>query len=454
MSQTESQPRIRTRLTLATTSLVLAVSAAVGGGLLVWSTESTQDQLDQELRLELADLAGKNLAPEGEALSEELGRRMGAETGGGVYLYAESSSRMIVGSWPRWPNELRMSREAQTVTLPQNREFAVQRSIRILARDLPNGRRLAVGRDITERERLRHSMAWAGGGALAIALLLGIGGGLAVSRSLLGRVERMNETILRILQSGRRERVPTSAPPDEFDALAAHFNQLLAENEALIDRMREVTNEVAHDLRTPLAHVRTRIEAALAAGTEVESDLLVDLRQDVDRILETFNALLRIAQIETGRAREEMQPVDLSQIAHDVCDLYEPAAEEAGLELIQEIEAGVRVMGHTHLLAQAITNLIENALKYAGQGAVTVSLESTAEGAKLAVRDRGPGIAAADRTRALQRFARLEASRSQPGAGLGLSLVAAVAELHEASLVLEDAAPGLRVVIGLKSRLD
>jgi signal transduction histidine kinase len=454
VSQTESQPRIRTRLTLATTSLVLAVSAAVGGGLLVWSTESTQDQLDQELRLELADLAGKNLAPEGEALSEELGRRMGAETGGSVYLYAESSSRMIVGSWPRWPNELRMSREAQTVTLPQNREFAVQRSIRILARDLPNGRRLAVGRDITERERLRHSMAWAGGGALAIALLLGIGGGLAVSRSLLGRVERMNETILRILQSGRRERVPTSAPPDEFDALAAHFNQLLAENEALIDRMREVTNEVAHDLRTPLAHVRTRIEAALAAGTEVESDLLVDLRQDVDRILETFNALLRIAQIETGRAREEMQPVDLSQIAHDVCDLYEPAAEEAGLELIQEIEAGVRVMGHTHLLAQAITNLIENALKYAGQGAVTVSLESTAEGAKLAVRDRGPGIAAADRTRALQRFARLEASRSQPGAGLGLSLVAAVAELHEASLVLEDAAPGLRVVIGLKSRLD
>jgi len=454
VSQTESQPRIRTRLTLATTSLVLAVSAAVGGGLLVWSTESTQDQLDQELRLELADLAGKNLAPEGEALSEELGRRMGAETGGSVYLYAESSSRMIVGSWPRWPNELRMSREAQTVTLPQNREFAVQRSIRILARDLPNGRRLAVGRDITERERLRHSMAWAGGGALAIALLLGIGGGLAVSRSLLGRVERMNETILRILQSGRRERVPTSAPPDEFDALAAHFNQLLAENEALIDRMREVTNEVAHDLRTPLAHVRTRIEAALAAGTEVESDLLVDLRQDVDRILETFNALLRIAQIETGRAREEMQPVDLSQIAHDVCDLYEPAAEEAGLELIQEIEAGVRVMGHTHLLAQAITNLIENALKYAGQGAVTVSLESTAEGAKLAVRDRGPGIAAADRTRALQRFARLEASRSQPGAGLGLSLVAAVAELHEASLLLEDAAPGLRVALELKSKLD
>ncbi|MCH2184748.1 HAMP domain-containing histidine kinase [Myxococcota bacterium] len=454
MSQTESQPRIRTRLTLATTSLVLAISAAVGGGLLVWSTESTQDQLDQELRLELADLAGQNLAPEGKALSEELGRRMGAETGGGVYLYAESSSRMIVGSWPRWPNELRMSREAQTVTLPQNREFAVQRSIRILARDLPNGRRLAVGRDITERERLRHSMAWAGGGALAIALLLGIGGGLAVSRSLLGRVERMNETILRILQSGRRERVPTSAPPDEFDALAAHFNQLLAENEALIDRMREVTNEVAHDLRTPLAHVRTRIEAALAAGTEVESDLLVDLRQDVDRILETFNALLRIAQIETGRAREEMQPVDLSQIAHDVCDLYEPAAEEAGLELIQEIEAGVRVMGHTPLLAQAITNLIENALKYAGQGAVTVSLESTFEGAKLAVRDRGPGIAAADRTRALQRFARLEASRSQPGAGLGLSLVAAVAELHEATLVLEDAAPGLRVALELKSKLD
>ncbi len=454
MSQTESRPRIRSRLTLATTSLVLAVSAAVGGGLLIWTTESTEDQLDEELRIELADLAGQSLPNHHEGLSAELDRRMEAAHGGGIYLYAESSSRMIVGSWPRWPNELGIGREAQTVTLPQTRKFAVQRSVRIVARDLPDGRRLAVGRDVTERERLRNTLVWAGGGALAVALLLGIGGGLAVSRGLLGRVERMNETILRILHSGRRERVPTHAPPDEFDALADHFNQLLDENEALIDRMREVTNEVAHDLRTPLAHVRTRIEAALAAGTEVESDLLVDLRQDVDRILETFNALLRIAQIETGRAREEMQPVDLSQIALDVCELYEPAAEEAGLELIQQIEGGVRVMGHTHLLAQAMTNLIENALKYAGQGAVTVSLEHTAEGAKLAVRDHGPGIAAADRTRALQRFARLEASRSQPGAGLGLSLVAAVAELHEASLVLEDAAPGLRVVIGLKSRLD
>ena len=454
VSRTESHPRIRTRLTLATTSLVLAVSAAVGGGLLLWTTESTEEQLDEELRIELADLAGQSLPNQRETLSAELDRRMGGHHGGGVYLYAESSSRMIVGSWPRWPNELRMGREAQTVTLPQNREFAVQRSVRIIARDLPDGRRLAVGRDITERERLRSTLAWAGGGALAIALLLGMGGGLAVSRGLLGRVERMNETILRILRSGRRERVPTNAPPDEFDALAEHFNQLLDENEALIDRMREVTNEVAHDLRTPLAHVRTRIEAALAAKTEVDPHLLVELRQDVDRILDTFNALLRIAQIETGRAREEMQPVDLSQIAYDVCELYEPAAEEAGLELLPEIDSGVRVMGHAHLLAQAMTNLIENALKYAGRGTVTVSLQRTDGGAQLAIRDEGPGIAASDRTRALQRFARLEASRSEPGAGLGLSLVAAVAELHEATLTLEDAAPGLRVVIGLKDGLS
>jgi signal transduction histidine kinase len=263
----------------------------------------------------------------------------------------------------------------------------------------------------------------------------------------------MSEAIVDILRSGRRRRVPTSEPPDEFDALAGHFNQLLDENEVLVERTREVTNEIAHDLRTPLSHMRTHIDAALAAapGNAGDERVLHELRGDVDRILDTFNALLHIAQVESGRARDEMQPVDLTQLATDACDLYEPAAEEAGLTLEVRLEPGVRALGHAHLLAQALTNLLENALKYAGSGVVTVSLERHGDEVVLAVSDQGPGIPEAERSRVLQRFVRLETSRSRPGAGLGLAFVAAVARLHDAALVLEDARPGLRVALVLAS---
>lgn len=442
-------------------SLFLAVAALAIFGVMVWTTESTENELDEELNREIFELIENRQGIGEDALSSEIIRRtVATDRTGRVYLYAESSERVIAGSWTRWPEQLDDGEGPQTLAIPDTPAFAVQQYVRILTHDLPDGRRLAVGRDVTERERLRRGLLWASSASLGVALLLGIGGGLVVSRGLLGRVEAMNEAVLRILRSGRSERVPTAVPRDEFDTLADHFNQLLDENEALVERMREVTNEVAHDLRTPLSHMRTRIDAALAGHREPgagpsdpHTELLLALRDDVDRILDTFEALLHIAQIETGRAREEMQPVDLTRIARDVCELYEPAAEDAGLRIVQDVDPDVRVVGHAHMLAHALTNLIENALKYAGRGDVTVSLHEADDGAvRLSVRDQGPGIPAADRSRVLQRFARLEASRSLPGAGLGLSLVAAVAKLHDAELRLEDAEPGLRVVVVLQRK--
>jgi signal transduction histidine kinase len=201
--------------------------------------------------------------------------------------------------------------------------------------------------------------------------------------------------------------------------------------------------------------MRARIEAqqALGKGEDAPGDFLQDLREDLDAVLDTFNALLHIAQIETGRARDEMVPVDLSALVADACELYEPVAEESSLELRSRVDPGIFVVGQRHLLAQALTNLIENALKYAGRGVVGVGLRRDPDTGRvrLWVSDQGPGIPEADRERVLQRFVRLESARNRPGSGLGLSFVAAVAGLHEATLELEDMSPGLRVSLEMAS---
>jgi signal transduction histidine kinase len=291
-------------------------------------------------------------------------------------------------------------------------------------------------------------------------LVLGLAGGLFVTRRVLRRVDAMTETTRSIMAGDLGERLPVGGSGDEIDRLAANLNQMLERIESLMHGLKEVSDNIAHDLKTPLTRLRNRAEQALrAAGNEAEyRHALESTIEESDGLITTFNALLMIARAESGQAREDMKEFDAAEIAHDVCELYEPLAEEKGLALKIEAAAPAPVKGNRELVSQALANLVDNAIKYTepdgkalnGTPAeILVRADNAGDRILLTVADRGPGIPQADRSRAVERFVRLEQSRSHPGSGLGLSLAAAVARLHGGELTLEDNAPGLKTVIAL-----
>ncbi len=266
------------------------------------------------------------------------------------------------------------------------------------------------------------------------------------------RVEGMHETIASILAGKKEGRVSVGVGGDEFDELAAQFNRLLDENDRLVAQVREVTNDIAHDLRTPLQRMKGRLEAALAApSTSPDSRRVLEgFAGDTERLLDTFNGLLQIARLESDELRRSMQPIDVEVIVREVTELYAPLAEEAGLALDVDIEPGLAATADRELLAQAIANLIDNAVKYGGGGdAIRVEARRQDESVEISVADRGPGIPEDARERVLARLVRLDASRGVPGTGLGLSLVDAVARLHGGAIRLEDNRPGVRAVLRL-----
>jgi signal transduction histidine kinase len=252
-------------------------------------------------------------------------------------------------------------------------------------------------------------------------------------------------------------RLPVNGSGDELDRLAESVNLMLARIEQLMAGLREVSDNIAHDLKTPLSRLRNRVEAALREpyGEPVYREALERTIEEAEGLIKTFIALLSIAGLEAGAGGENRESLDVSALLRDVAELYEPVAEERGLELKAETDAPIYIRGDRQLLGQAIANLIDNALKYGtveAEGAkpeVEVSAKTRDGMAEIVVTDRGPGVPAPDRERVLDRFVRLEAIRSEPGSGLGLSLVAAVARLHGGSLSLEDNAPGLKVVLAL-----
>ena len=313
---------------------------------------------------------------------------------------------------------------------------------------IPGGYRILVAHDISDaaafRDRVRTTLLWAGLVALGIGLL----GGTLMSRNLLRRVELVNRTSERVMSGNLSDRVPLGGSGDEFDQLAANLNRMLDQIERLMTAMREVTDDVAHDLKTPLARLRARLELALIGPADgaAAGDAIRAAIDEADRLLATFNALLGIAEAEAG-GRDRMDVVDLCEVARTAVEFYEPVAEERGFCLALESEPGIMVRGDRHLLSQALANLIDNALKYAGGGEVSIRVLRRDGRAAVEVADRGPGIAAADRETVFDRFVRLEPSRSTPGNGLGLSLVRAVAHRHGGTATVADNRPGLRAVI-------
>jgi signal transduction histidine kinase len=313
---------------------------------------------------------------------------------------------------------------------------------------IPGGYRLLVAHDVADatafRDRVRTTLLWAGLVALGIGLL----GGTLMSRNLLRRVELVNRTSERVMSGNLSDRVPLGGSGDEFDQLAANLNRMLDQIERLMTAMREVTDDVAHDLKTPLARLRARLELALIGPADgaAAGDAIRAAIDEADRLLATFNALLGIAEAEAG-GRGRMDVVDLCEVARTAVEFYEPVAEERGFSLTLDAEPGIMVRGDGHLLSQALANLIDNALKYAGGGEVTIRVLRRDGCAVVEVADRGPGITAADRETVFDRFVRLEPSRSTPGNGLGLSLVRAVAHRHGGTATLADNRPGLRAIL-------
>jgi signal transduction histidine kinase len=323
---------------------------------------------------------------------------------------------------------------------------------------LPGGFRLLVGRDLEERERLHDIIVSAGRWSIAIVVVLGLSGGFFVTRRVLRRIDAMTGTTQRIMRGDLTGRLPIAGTGDEIDRLAGNLNTMLERIEALMHGLKEVSDNIAHDLKTPLTRLRNRCEEALrtARGEADYRAALETTIEESDRLIQTFNALLMIARTESGQGREEMTEFDAAEIARDVGELYEPLADEKGMSLKVEAPAPARLTGNRDLVSQALANLVDNAIKYArrdengvANGEIVVAARDEGSGIELAVSDHGPGIPAGDRGRVVERFVRLEKSRSEPGSGLGLSLAAAVAHLHGGELTFEDNEPGLRAVITL-----
>jgi len=324
---------------------------------------------------------------------------------------------------------------------------------------LPGGFRLLVGRDLEERERIFGIIANAGQWSLALVIVLGLAGGFFVSRRILKRIDAMTETAQTIMAGDLAGRLPVAGTGDELDRLADHLNAMLERIEALMHGLKEVSDNIAHDLKTPLTRLRNRCEQALrgCSGTADYRAVLESTIAESDDLIRTFDALLMIARAESGQARDNMMEFDAAEIARDVGELYEPLADEKGLALKVEAAATAPVRGNRELVSQALANLVDNAIKYAKPNGkmngvpneIVVKAGEEGERITLSVADHGPGIPEQDRGRVVERFVRLEQSRSEPGSGLGLSLASAVARLHGGELKLEDNCPGLRSIIAL-----
>jgi signal transduction histidine kinase len=333
--------------------------------------------------------------------------------------------------------------------------------------ELPGGFRLLVGRDLEERRRMFGIVAQAAQWSLLVVVVLGLAGGVFVARRVLRRIDAMTGTTRRIMAGDLSGRLPVGRSGDELDRLAENLNAMLERIEALMMGLKEVSDNIAHDLKTPLTRLRNRAEEALArSGSEAEYRTALERTiEESDGLIRTFNALLMIARAESGQARGNMDDFDAADVANGIHELYEPLAEDDGMTLHVKT-APTPLHGNRELISQALANLVENAIKYGkpvasaqplsagaapGSDGREILIQARRDGDSilLSVTDHGPGIPQADRKHAVERFVRLEASRTQPGSGLGLSLASAVATLHGGELRLGDANPGLSATLAI-----
>jgi signal transduction histidine kinase len=445
------------RLAAASAAAFMVVSALIVGTLF-WQTNTLlTEHVVEELRSEAAELAREAAANDPHALAERIRLRSFPESTS-LYFLSDASGAKLAGNLRSLP-PIPERPSGGVVNYARDGDApGVERLGVVIPVAAGSGLRLFVGRDIGDQlalaARIKRTFLW-GFGALALAAIVA---GLAVGRSVLRRIEVINATTRSIMAGDLSRRIPVAGNSDELDELSQSLNGMLDRIEQLMNGLREVSDNIAHDLKTPLNRLRNSAEAALrdGRGGEAYREGLESTIEKADDLIKTFNALLLIARLEAGVVEESAEVFDLGRLVRDVAELYEPVAEEAGLALTIQAEDGIMIRANRQLVGQAVANLADNAIKYsarAAQGLVPAIVEVKAGKsgglAEISVADRGPGIEAKDRDRALRRFVRLEKSRTQPGTGLGLSLVAAVARLHNGAVRLEDNDPGLRVVVTL-----
>jgi signal transduction histidine kinase len=415
-----------------------------------WSTVGyLERQTSATIEAEITGLAEQYERRRLQGLVEVVAERVRRDPEGrSVYLFADSNLRPLAGNLRDWPN----AAPAAGGWVDFERNATNGPSIPVRARVLRVGPelRLLVGRDIRELTQIRgifqRALVLGASGTLALSLL----GGLLMSLSARRRVARINRTTRHIIAGDLSQRVPTTGSWDEHEELASNVNSMLDQIESLLAGIRHVGDSIAHDLRGPLTRLRNRLDSLSHAATP-EPQAIAECVELADALLNTFNALLRIARVESGAYRSAFAPVDIAQVVRDVCELYQAAAEDRGIRLSCASASTRTLFGDRELIAQALTNLLDNALKFTpDHGRIDVTLVDTEQGSELCVADTGPGIPFTDRERVLERFARMDQARSLPGNGLGLALVKAIAEQHDGQVTLSDNAPtGLRVSLRL-----
>lgn len=385
-----------------------------------------------------------------ESLDMAIANRLHRSTDpDGIYLLANSEGDLLEGNLDLWPAEL--THAEVWYELPV-RQHGIRSTALLRMEILPDGMKLLVGRDMRARLELRNvlraGLIW----AFCLVVVLGVLGAVLI-RSLFQRTIRdISMTTSAIARGDISRRVPVSGLGDEFDDLTLTINDMLDRISRLMDGVRQVSNAIAHDLRTPVTRARARLEdAALYAHSNEEMEAAINRAiQDLDGIMAVFQALLRISEIEAGARRAAFAVFDLSAVLRDIDELYDAVAEEKGISLKTIVKQPLMMFGDWELIQQAVVNLLDNALKFSSSGTPLELVAQPVNGVVLiVVADRGPGIAEQDRSRATERFFRAETARHTSGSGLGLALVAAVAQLHGGTLNLEDNNPGLRAVLAL-----
>lgn len=458
----------RTRSLLRVTAVRLSIVytlifGLVAVGLVAYMTGATvnvlRKQFEESINTEVQGLAVIYRQRGLRALVSTLERRA-RSPGANLYLVTSSSGEILGGNVP-WIEDRVMRRTGWT-----GRPFRYERygdtgveTHRAIARvlEVPNGLRILVGRDIGETEGFRNVVRRSFTLALGTMVALGLLTWFFVGRRALKRIDDVSNSSVRIMGGDRSERLPVTGSGDEFDRLSESLNKMLDRIHNLDDGLKQMSDNIAHDLKTPITRLRNKADEALrtTGDATAREAMIADMISDCDQIVKTFDALLMISRVESGASVAKLARLDVREVLGDVHELYEALQEEAGfaLRLELKVDGPVMIDGNRELLSQAVSNLIDNAMKYgkpsSGDAEICLALDVTGAGVMISVSDNGEGIGEGDRERVKERFVRLDKSRNQSGNGLGLSLVEAVATLHKGKLLLQNNNPGLRATLSV-----